>query len=120
MDFTYTASGSANIGGCSRYKLAEYVYYAFGIGSVVYSKPKALKGVFEKIVIKNVRFPKTYFKASRKSVCRSCTLSPLYIDTLNAYWNEEELVTYDDAKVLAEEYYIYTNAQREQLAIECK
>ena len=117
MNFQYTASGSVKLGGCSNYKLIIFFYYAFGIGSIVFSKPKALKGIYEKIVIKNVRIPEQYHN---NTTCRYCTLTALYIDTLNAYWNENELVSYDDAHELIKDYIVRRNALAENAAFKCK
>lgn len=72
------------------------VIYKFAEGSVVFSCAKAAKGTLEKLVIKEVRLlnnNKTYLH-----------WVPLYIDTLNGIWNENELCSELDARNLAVNY----------------
>lgn len=120
MDFEYEGSGEIRVGGCSGYKLTFFLYYEFAIGSTVYSKPKARKGIYEKVTIKDVRFPSTYADSSRFGMCKFCSLGPLYVDTFNAYWNEEELVSYSDATELIEAYLIQRGIWAEDAAHKCK
>lgn len=104
MDYTYISNGGiGQVGGCSTYTLFRLYFVKYKVGSIVYSKPKALKGVIEKIVIKKIRlFPER--ENSLQSVCKICTFPPLYIDTLNAYHNEEDLVGPEDAVDLVDQY----------------
>jgi hypothetical protein len=118
MDFSYTASGKVNVGGCAPYELDVYIYYRFAIGSVVYSKPKARKGVFEKVVIKNVRFPRRFDPTRTRMGYRS-DLSPLYIDTLNGLFNEWDLVSYSDAVSIVAAYEEAKESQLQKLALDC-
>ena len=106
MDFTYVASGGISIIGCSNYELDYYRYYKYSIGSIVFNKHKALKGIYEKVVIKKVKFPTGYVN--------------LYIDTFNAHWNEDELVSYNTATALIKNYIDTRNANIENLVRTCK
>lgn len=119
MNFTYTATGSIRVGGCSSYKWSYNYRYAFAIGSILYLKPKALKGVLEKVVVKDVRFPRKS-DPTRRLLCRFCDLYPLYVDTLNALFNEEELITREEAVELIRDYQEKLRNDQEQLALNCK
>ncbi len=103
-DFSYTASGSISLGGCASYKMAIYLYFQYQIGSFVFSKEKALKGVYETIVIKKVEFP---------------NYNILYTDTYNALWSENELVPYSQAKILVDNYFEWRDETLKQLALKC-
>lgn len=115
MDFSHQASGQVVIGGCSAYKWIAYFRLAYGVGSILYFKPKALKGIFEKVVIKDAKFPK-WFNSETVKRCKGCKVTPLYIDTLNAYFNENELVSYDEAVDLVLEYEENLKERIQQLA----
>jgi hypothetical protein len=112
------SSGTIRIGGCSGYRLDYYLYYAFAIGSILYSKKKAMNGKYERICIKDVRFSRAEINAMRL-VAKGWYSVPLYIDTLNGYWNEEELVNYDDATNLIWDYHEQQKKLAEKLAFEC-
>jgi len=103
MDHTYIGTGQIRVGGCGLYTHYKLIYVRFKVGSIVYSKPKALRGIIEKIVIKKIRlFPEREYPL--KKVCNICNFPPLYIDTLNAYHNEEDLVGPEDAVALVDAY----------------
>ena len=109
MDYTHIAQGIVYTGGCSEYELAHLFHVKYKVGSIVYSKPKALKGKLEKIVVKKHRlFPER--ESSLQTVCQICTFPPLYIDTLNAYHNEEDLVGPEEALALIENYNLVQRA----------
>jgi hypothetical protein len=118
MDFTYSASGSVLTGDCSKYDYQYAHPHLFYIGDTVYVKPKALKGVLEKISIKEVRFPGSY-DPTRGRMVRYDINIPLYVDTLNALFNEKELVTYVDALALIQDYRNRQDAWRVQNALKC-
>ena len=100
MDFSYSATGAIRIGGCSSYKWAENTIHLYEIGDVLYSKSKALRGFLEKVVIKN-------------------TIFPIYVDTLNSLWNEEDLISFSQANSLVLEAKIEKAAAKENLAFQC-
>lgn len=105
MDYTYEATGGIKIIGCAEYKLINFWYYKYAVGSILFSRKKALRGVYEKIAIKKVRFVDAY--------------SPIYTDTYNGTWNENELIPYSIAVGLVEDYIILRNAQAEEAAELC-
>ena len=105
MDFTYVASGGVQIFGCADYSESYAWNYEFAVGSIVFSKPKALKGVYEKIAIKKVKWIDDY--------------TAFYTDTFNAHWNQDELVSYDTAKALVKHYIDVRNAALENLVRNC-
>lgn len=116
MNYSHSMTGSLNFGGCSLYIFKKFVYVKFKVGSIVYSKPKALKGIIEKIVIKKIRlFP--FRDNDLIKVCKICNFPPLYIDTLNAYHNEEDLVGPEEASELADSYLLTKRANLENLQI---
>ena len=103
MDFTYEATGGIEIFGCSTYN-AEITYHPiFQIGDILYSKEKAMHGIYEEIAVKKILFP-TY----------------LYVDTFNALWNQRELVTYEVATALIEQYILIRNAKATIAAKMCR
>lgn len=114
----YEATGEIRLGGCAGYLVEAFLYYDFEIGSIVFNKDKAVRGVYERVVIKDVRFPKTYTN-HRRRVCKHCDLKPLYVDTLNALWNEEDLISYDQAQRLVSEWQLDQAEMLEIVARKC-
>lgn len=106
MDFTYEATGGIQLFGCSSYTLTHLRYYKYREGSILFSKQKAIKGVYEKIAIKKVLFPTQYVN--------------LYVDTFNGLWNEDELVSYQTAVSLVQNYIERRNAEYEESVRRCK
>jgi len=106
MNFTYEASGGIKLFGCSDYCLIHLRYYKYAIGSILFSKRKAINGVYEKIAIKDVRFPNSYVN--------------LYVDTFNGLWNENELIPYLTAIELVEIYIDRRNAWAEEAVRICR
>lgn len=93
MTYKYYGSGIIQTFGCARIEKDIYVLYKWGERSVVFLKPKALKGVLEKVAVKKVYLN---FKLGR--------YTPIYQDTLNSLYNEEELISEVEARSLAQEY----------------
>ena len=106
MDYTYVATGGFSIFGCSDYTLYHNRRTAFSIGSILFSKQKALKGTYEKVCIKKILFPSKYIN--------------LYVDTFNALWNENELVSYNTAVALVKHFIDVRNAEIEENVRMCK
>ena len=98
MTYDEVASGSVVVQGCLLVAVWHPSVTVFGIGDIVYSGPKANRGVLEKVVIKMARTV-----ASRRTGGLRRTL---YTDTLNGLWNEEELVPFDKAVALTGAYYL--------------
>ena len=95
--FSYVGSGTAYTKGCAHTKKITYIQYKYGENSIVYLKYKAEKGIIERIAIKRVLLnsgPKTYNK-----------IVPIYQDTLNSLYNENELILEADARALALAYW---------------
>ena len=78
-----------------------------------------MNGKYERICIKDVRFSRAEIAAMRL-VAKGWYSVPLYIDTLNGYWNEEELVNYDNATNLIWDYHERQKILAEKLAFECR
>lgn len=104
MNYTYVGSGTIRVSGCSSYGMDYFLYYAFAVGSFVYSRKKAAtRGVYERICIKDVIYPAKMLEGMRRTL-KFQWVSPLYLDTLNGLWNENELVSYADATTLIQQY----------------
>lgn len=114
MNYFYSSVGNIfTIYGCSDYLYRRIVFVKYKSGDTVFLREKALKGITEKIVIKKVRL---FQKKPIENFCDECsepTISPLYIDTLNAYHNERDLITYAEALSLIERFEINRNSQLE-------
>ena len=112
MSYAFESIDGIIIGGCSSYSSNIYYWHRYGVGSIVYFKPKALRGVFEKIVIKEVRMTKKYKGTKYNAV--------IYVDTLNAIFTESELIKYDDAVYYVKSYREYVRNLAEKTALNCK
>ncbi len=118
MDYTFTASGSIRVGGCTEVE-AEYFFISrFEVRDTVYNRPKALRGVLRKHVIKEIVGFLDKHDPWGARPCVICNFPPLYIDTYNQFHNEEDLVTYDEALELIEEAQLAAAAALEDHAIE--
>lgn len=117
MDHNYAGTGTIKVGNCANYIFRKRFFVQFKVGSIAYSKPKALKGVLEKIVIKKIRlFPER--ESALQTSCHICTFPPMYIDTLNAYHNEEDLLGPEEAIALINNYNLVQRAKIEKNAME--
>lgn len=72
------------------------VSYKFEINSIVYSIDKARRGVMEAVAIKDVRLI-----SNRRTYNQ---IIPLYVDTFNSLWNEDDLCSELEAQTIAIEY----------------
>lgn len=97
MTYNEVGSGGAKTGGCVIVLVSHQYVTMFGIGDILYNIHKARKGVLEKVVIKELVPIKQSLTYGQFRV--------IYKDTLNALWNETDLVDLETAKDLAEEYY---------------
>lgn len=91
--FNYTGSGTINLIGCGLYRKKINVYYKWAEGSILFSKEKAQKGRLEEIYIKTVLLNRSFN-----------TIIPIYKDSYNSLWNEEDLVDANEAVLLIQEY----------------
>lgn len=119
MDYDYTTTGGLRVGSCAAYQLTHFFIYGFAVGSIVYSRAKANKGVYEKIFIKNIK-PVSRYPVTGKNVVPETRFKAMYVDSLNGYWNEDELVSYEVATDLVDAYYVRAYAEAEQMALLCK
>jgi hypothetical protein len=90
-------SGGIKLAGCIVEEFFKNYNTLYGPGDVVYSLIKANRGVLEKVIIKSQKLIK-----SKKTYNRFVVL---YTDTLNGLWNESDLIEFDDAKLIAENYW---------------
>ena len=79
--------------GCSRVEKRISVSYRWGERSIVYLKYKAMRGCIEKVAIKRVVMNNKYGG-----------YIPVYWDTLNSIYNENELITETEARQLVQAY----------------
>lgn len=93
MTYYYYGSGSIDTFGCAKVQKEIFVLYKWGERSVVYVKPKALRGILEKVAVKKVLL--NYYLGK---------YTPIYQDTLNSLYNESELISEYEARDLAQEY----------------
>ena len=94
---TYTGSGGLNVLGCASVSKIICVVYKYAEGSRLWLKYKAIKGCLESVVIKRVDFLQNRNTYNR--------MVPLYVDTYNAFYNENELIDEATAIELAKQYY---------------
>lgn len=90
---SYTGSGTINLYGCGLYRKKINVFYKWAEGSILFSKEKAQKGRLEEVYIKTVLLNRSYNQ-----------IIPIYKDSYNSLWNEEDLVEEADAVILIQEY----------------
>jgi hypothetical protein len=75
--------------------MTQTYFVSFNIGDIACTKPSAVKGIIEKIVVKEIMV------AESSSINQ---ISYIYKDNLNQLWNSDELITYTAAKLLAQNY----------------
>lgn len=110
-DFNYAGTGGISMFGCAKATVSVFYNYAFGEGSIVFLKYKANKGILERIAIKKV-----IVKKNRHTMGQPVFL---YQDSLNAYYNESELVSHQDAVNLAIAYHERQRAEALAAAKAC-
>lgn len=108
----YSGTGGPQIIGCAGVRYEIFIDYKFGEGSVVYLKHKALKGVLEQVAIKKV-----ILVQNRKTFMKMVFL---YQDTLNGIYNEDELLTQQDAIDLAVAYHETQKAEAIKAIKQCR
>lgn len=91
--YTYANSGKVSVSACARVEKRIFVLYKWGERSVVFVKHKATKGILEKVAVKKVflNFKLGFY-------------TPIYMDTLNSLYNEEDLINEQEAKSLVQQY----------------
>lgn len=96
----YIGSGGIKISGCAIANKVVYVSHKWEVNSILYIRHKAVKGVLERVAIKRVIL---------NSVANQ--IVPIYQDTLNSLWNEDDLLTEAHAIELTEIYREIRDAQ---------
>lgn len=127
MNYNFISEfGEIKLGGCGLYTHYNLFYLKFKVGSIVYSRPKALKGIVEKIVIKKIRlFQQSLQKQIRNPAIEFSTIEdsfrypPLYIDTLNGYHNEEDLCSSEEVVQIIDNYLSRKKEILEGLNMQC-
>ncbi len=96
MDFSYIGSGVINIYGCPEIEIDYFYSFKFAIGSEVYDKLSAEKGVLESVIIRKAWY-----------VCdpRTGLIKTLYKDNFNWLHNEYDLCSHSEAIDIATQYY---------------
>ena len=95
MTYEYIGSGSVKIKGCADTSRHVFITYQWSENSILFVKKKSMKGILEKIAIKRVIL----------NVKNGSSVIPIYQDTLNSLWNENELVIEQDARDFAIAYW---------------
>lgn len=95
----YEGIGKIELFGCAVFELDYYADNLYSIRDLLYIKPKALLGILEKIVIKNILINGEY------------PYFITYIDTFNSLWNENELIYLENAQDLIINFEIRKNHQ---------
>ena len=111
MAIHYTGSGGIRIGGCAGTKYIFTLTFRFAEGSIVYFCAAARKGRLEKVAIKKVNLvnnKKTFGK-----------VVPIYKDTFNSLYNEDELCTEREAITLAMQFYQSQADTAQELILNC-
>ena len=93
MSFSYIGSGTINFYGCGFYNKKFNIYYKWAEGSLLFGKKKAIKGRLEEVYIREVLLNRSYNQ-----------IAPIYKDSYNSLWKEEDLVTEAEAIILIQEY----------------
>lgn len=95
----YTGSGTVFLSSCIAINFNRNWLYKWKVGDACFLRFRAIKGKLEKIVIKQVRIVSNdYINGLVKF---------MYLDTFNALYGEEDLLTEKEAVLLAKQYYQY-------------
>jgi len=94
---TYTGSGTIIISGCTEINVFRNYPYLYSVGDTCFLKFKALKGKLEQVVIKEIKIVTNYQINGE--------IRFMYIDTLNAIYNESDLLSKYEAVQIAKQYY---------------
>lgn len=89
MAYTFTPTGSLTLGGYTEPCISRVFNLDFSIGDIVFVAAKARKGVLERVCIKKILDYGLLYGG------------PVYKDTFNEVWEEDELVSHADAINLA-------------------
>jgi hypothetical protein len=95
--FEYTSGGGIGLGGCGGRRVTLYRHFRFGPGDTVYLCYRAIRGVLERVTIKRINIVQNERTAGQ--------IIPLYVDTYNSIYNEDDLCT--EAQAIAKANYFY-------------
>jgi hypothetical protein len=95
--YSYIGNGNLQIRPCCKYWKTINYPHKWSPGDILFSKQKAIMGLFEKVAIKQVRLIMTAGTAGKMIF--------IYLDTFNSLWNENDLIQEYDALLLAKMYY---------------
>lgn len=105
--YNETSSGGASLRGCATVEYIDFYLTTFGVGDILYNKFKATKGILEKVVIRKVHMvPREFVYGG---------LFFYYEDNLHSLWNEEDLVSHEEAVDLSIAYYELVALEEERL-----
>lgn len=94
---TETGSGTIVISSCTPISLYVNLTYKYKVGDACFLKFRAQKGKLEKIVIKEVKVVANKYTSGMVNF--------MYIDTFNAIYAEQDLLTEKEAILVAKAYY---------------
>lgn len=99
--FSITTDSAA----CGVADTATSISYAYSIGSVLYSYPKARKGFLETLAVRDIHI--------------ATSGNFLYLDTFNRLWNEEDLCIESVARAAVITYWEQQEALLLQKLLDC-
>lgn len=99
----YTGSGSITLKGCAAASATKTYVTKFEPRDAAYIRQRAIKGIIEKVVVKEVLIYR-----GRKSYNQAVWV---YKDTLNGLHNESDLLTYQEAVAASAAYVADMQAQ---------
>lgn len=107
--FSNDGTGGSVVGGCGLITYVKSYVTLFGPGDITYNIHKAKVGILERVVVKKQKIINEQRTGGLFQV--------MYIDTLNALWNEWDLVSHAQAIALATAYYEDLLAEAESLKV---
>ena len=97
MDYNYASEGGIRISGDAFAYRKKFIHFKFGPGSTLFLTYKANQGILERVTIKRIDVWSNYKTGFLKV--------PIYVDSLNAYYNESDLCIESDAVSMAKNFY---------------
>lgn len=95
--YNEVSSGGLKTKGCSIENFIEFFDTLFHSGDVLFNIHKAKRGFLEKVVLKRHFINSCHRKFG--------IIEIMYVDTLNAYWNESDLIERSLAESLVQSYF---------------
>ena len=107
----YIGSGGKGLYGCAIVTFSFNYITKYQAGDTLWLRSQALKGEYEKVVLKKVYL--TFYNTN------SYYNRVAYFDTFNAFHDERELLTYNEAKNLVNAYIARRNAAYLEMIKNC-